>query len=59
MTEIKRDPYLEKLLEIQADVGNMDMRLDALEKGYALDAEEVDRFITSIQPKGPVTYSHF
>lgn len=53
------DPYLEKLKAIQAEVAGIDMRLSALEAGYALDADRVDAFVRSQVADHPARYEDF
>jgi len=59
MSDLKKDPYLERLSVIQAEVDGIDMRLSALEQGYALDAEEVDKYIKANAADYNVTFEHF
>lgn len=53
------DPYLEKLRAIQARVTAVDVRMSALESGYALDAEQVDAFVKAQIANRPARYDDF
>lgn len=53
------DPYLEKLLIVQSEVEGIDMRINALERGYALNAEEVDAFIQQHRSTRIAKYEDF
>ena len=53
------DPYLERLAAIQAETAGIDARLDALEAGYALDAEKADAIVRSRIAERPVKYEDF
>lgn len=53
------DPYLVRLRAIQAEIAGIDMRLSALEAGYALDAERVDAFVHSQIADRPPRYEDF
>ncbi len=55
----RTDPYLERLSAIQAEVAGIDMRLSALEAGYALDAGKVDAFVRSQVADRPARYEDF
>lgn len=55
----KRDEYLEKLKEIDAEMQGIEMRVNALENGYVADTEEVDRFLDNIKSKDPVSFDYF
>ncbi|MBQ6524648.1 MAG: hypothetical protein IJI12_08340 [Atopobiaceae bacterium] len=55
----RTDPYLERLRAIQAEVAGIDMRLSALEAGYALDADKVDTFVRSQIAERPARYEDF
>ena len=57
--EPRRDPYLERLLSIQAEAAGIDARLDALESGYALEAEKVDAIVRSQIQGKPARYEDF
>ena len=54
-----KDPYLEKLLRIQEEVNGIDLRLNALEEGYALDADEVDEFVKNRIASASVNFEYF
>lgn len=54
-----RDPYLEKLLDIQSEIEGVDMRLSALEHGFALDGEEVDAFVKENRSLRVAKYEDF
>lgn len=53
------DPYLERLLAIQAETRGVDMRLSALESGYALESKSVDAFVKSQIAAHPARYEDF
>jgi hypothetical protein len=55
----QKDSGLEELLVLQSEVKGIDMRLDALEHGYALDVARVDAFIKANVPDRPASYSDF
>ncbi|MBQ9059374.1 MAG: hypothetical protein IJ125_09345 [Atopobiaceae bacterium] len=58
-TRPKTDPYLERLRAIQAETTGIEARIDALESGYAIDADTVDKFIESQVSSRPARYDDF
>lgn len=55
----KGDPYLERLRSVQAETMGIDARLDALESGYVLGAQEVDAVVQAQVTNCPVRYEDF
>lgn len=53
------DEYLEKLKRIQEDIQGVDVRLTALERGFALDAVQVDAFVEANRSKESARYEDF
>lgn len=59
ITAPQGDPYLERLRAIQAETSGIDMRLSALESGFALDAKGVDEFVKRQIAERPARYDDF
>ena len=50
---------LEQLRIIQAEIAGVEARLDALESGYSLDSQTVDRYVASLISNRPARYEDF